>query len=135
MKPLGEHTVAELMKNEIVMVKENASIEEAIKIMTAKQTSSLIVDKINDSDSYGIITRKDLVIEAAENWEGFFKLQVRDLATKPVISIQASVNITHAVRLMRLTGVRRLLVFEGATISGILSNSDVYHAICKSPKG
>ncbi len=129
MKALQDHTVAELMQRGVQTVKETASLAEAIRLMGEKKLSSLIVEKEHEHDAYGILTRKDIITELSENWDGMASLNVADLATKPVITIQANTGVKHAVRLMRVAGVRRLAVLEGNELAGIISNSDVFRFI------
>ncbi len=129
MPSINDCTVADLMTKTLHLVKESISLADAIALMVRDKASSLIVEKSHDKDAFGIITRKDIVMEAAENWSGFATLKVHDLATKPAISIQSSVGIKHAIRLMRLVGVRRLLVTHGEQLVGILSNTDIFGQI------
>lgn len=131
MKKITEYSVGELMQKNISFVKETTPVVEAIRMMDSKKLSSLLVELEHPLDAHGIITRKDIVIEAAENWENLSTLKVFDLATKPVIAIQASVGIKHAVRLMRLAGVRRLGVYEGDKLVGIISNEDIFREVQK----
>ncbi len=132
MKSLPDHSVAELMQKKLAFVKESVSLTDAIRQMGEKKVSSLIVEKEHERDAYGIITRKDIVVELSENWESLEQLKVADLATKPVISIPSNVGVKHAARLMRLAGVRRLVVFEGEKIVGLLSNGDLFSSILKA---
>lgn len=131
MSNLVELSVRELMHPKVVCIKEGMSLLDAMRLMVKQSVSSLVVEKEHARDAYGIITRKDMVIEAAENWDGLAALQVRDLATKPVVTITPDVGIKHAVRLMRLIGVRRLVVTEGDAVVGMISNGDVFRRIIR----
>jgi predicted transcriptional regulator len=132
-KPIHECTVAELMSRTVQTIKESEPVTAAIQKMAAARVSALVVLKAHDHDAYGIITRKAIVVEAAENWDSLASLKVHDLATKPAVDIQSSIGIKHAVRLMRLVGVRRLLVMEGDKLVGLLSNSDILKRIAQEP--
>jgi predicted transcriptional regulator len=130
-KPIHECTVADLMSRTLHTIKESEPISAAIQKMTATRVSALVVEKAHERDAYGVLTRKDIVVEAAEGWDGLAALKVHDLATKPAVEIQAGVGIKHAVRLMRLVGVRRLLVMEGDRLVGVISNSDVFRRVAQ----
>ncbi|QQR81327.1 MAG: CBS domain-containing protein [Deltaproteobacteria bacterium] len=132
MKSLPEYSVRDLMQKNITFIKETESLENAIRIMSQKKVTSLIVEKEHPQDAYGIITRKDLIIELSENWDSLKTLKVSDLATKPVISIEAGVGVKHAARLMRLAGVRRLVVYESDKLVGIISNADLFQVVLKA---
>jgi predicted transcriptional regulator len=134
MKTLNDFTVSELMQRNICLVKESVPVLEALHLIEQKKVSSLIVEKEHAHDAYGILTQKDIVIEASENWETFPSLHVSDLSTKPVISIPSNVGVKHAIRLMRLSGVRRLIVFEGDKLAGVISNGDIFRKILELTK-
>lgn len=126
MKTINDTTVSEVMSRSLSYVAESATIAEAVRLMVTARVSSLIVEKAHEHDAYGIITRKDIVVEGAENWDNFASLRVHDLATKPVITVQGDLGVKHAIRLMRLVGVRRLLVTQNDKVVGVVSNSDVF---------
>ena len=128
-KNLADATVAQLMNKDVFLVKESDAIIDVIRQMGDKRLSSAIVDRESETDAYGILTRKDIVIEASENLESLATLKVRDLATKPAISIQPNIRADLAIRLMRLAGVRRLAVIDSGKLLGVLSNSDLFRAI------
>lgn len=131
MKTINECTVGELMSKPVVLVKETVPIAEAVAKMSASKVSVLVVEKAHEHDVFGILTRKDVVLEAIETTDGMAGLTVHDLATKPAIEIQAGVSVKHAVRLMRLVGIRRLLVLEGEKPVGLLSNTDIFRRVAQ----
>lgn len=132
-KPIRECTVGDLMSRQVHTIKETDTILAAIQRMTAMRVSALVVQKTHEQDAYGIITRKSIVAEAAESWESVATLKVQDLATKPAVDIQAQIGVKHAVRLMRLVGVRRLLVMEGDKLVGVISNGDIFRKLAQEP--
>jgi predicted transcriptional regulator len=129
MKTLHETTVGEIMSRNLALIKETATVAEAVTKMASAKVSALLVERAHEADAFGILTEKDIIAEAAENPQGFGSLTVHDLASKPVIEIQANVGVKHAVRLMRTVGVRRLLVLEAGKPAGFLSDSDVFRRI------
>jgi CBS-domain-containing membrane protein len=66
MKTINEYTVGELMSRSLVLIKETAPLSEAIAKMLSAKVSALIVEKSHEHDVFGIVTRKDIVVEAAE---------------------------------------------------------------------
>lgn len=132
-KPIHECTVGDLMSSTVQFAKETDSLNLAIQKMVTARVPALVVQKTHERDAYGIITRKAIVVEAAESWESLATLKVQDLATKPAVDIQANIGIKHAVRLMRLVGVRRLLVMQGDKLVGVISNGDIFRRIALEP--
>ena len=88
--------------------------------------SSLIIAPDEEGDAFGIVTRKDIVAAiVTEAFQGTLQL-VDDVMTKPAITVNKDFSIYNCQQLMRMVGVRRLPVVEGAELVGILSNSDIF---------
>lgn len=132
MKSINDCTVGELMTRSLQFIDESATLGDAMKRMVTAQVSSLVVKKAHDRDAYGIITRKDIVVEGVENSDGLASLRVHDLATKPAVDIQSGIGVKHAIRLMRLVGVRRLLVMDAGELVGVISNSDIFRRLAQT---
>jgi CBS domain-containing protein len=114
------------MTKSIVMIEESVSVAEAIETMTEKKVSSLIVNRLNEDDSYGIITRRDVVNKIVAKGLNPQRIKVTDVMTKPLLTISPNLPIKHIAKLMVHTGVRRMPVFDGHQIIGIVSNSDIF---------
>ena len=116
----------DIMTKKVVMIDEGAGVAEAVTIMTEKNISSLIVNRLNEDDSYGIVTRRDVVNKVIAEGLDPQKVKVANIMTKPLLTIPPNLSIQHVARLMMHTGVRRVPVFDGHQITGIVSNGDVF---------
>ena len=118
--------VKDLMRTDVKMVGKSTPLLEAAKMMRDFGVSSLIIAPDEEGVAFGIITRKD-IIEAMVTEESQGTLQlVDDVMTKPAITVNKDFSIYNCQQLMRMVGVRRLPVIEGAELVGILSNSDIF---------
>jgi CBS domain-containing protein len=126
--------VKDLMQTDVKIVDKSTLIMEAAKMMREFGVSSLIVEPDEEGDAFGIVTRKDIV-EAivAEAPAGTMK-QVEDIMTQPAITVNPGHSIFHCQKLMRMVGVRRLPVVEGADLIGILSNTDIFDKIFQATR-
>ena len=116
--------VGDIMNRSVKTVAETLSLPHAVRLMYETHVSSLVVEKENDNDALGMLTRKDIV--GALTLPNMELLFVRDVMTKPAITVSPDLSLTHCMRLMRMTGVRRVPVVQDGRIVGILSNSDVF---------
>ena len=121
----------DIMTSKVVMVDEWISVAEAVTTMTEKNVSSLIVNRQNEDDSYGIVTRRDVVNKVIAQGADPRKMSLTDIMTKPVLTISPNLSIKHVARLMVQTGVRRMPVFDGHQIIGIVSNSDIFRGFSR----
>lgn len=133
--------VGDLMHPVVKTVTESMPLEEAAKLMYDLHVSSLVIEKENERDAFGILTRKDLVETLCADLPGGDALLVQDVMTKPAITVPPELSLSHCLKLMRMAGVRRVPVVREGRLVGILSNSDVFRWCVehvpsgKTPKG
>lgn len=117
--------VQDLMVRNVVMVPSVATIREAIDLMRQHHVKSLVVDRRDAHDVYGIITYSN-ILETIVAEEGDIELiNVYDVCAKPAITINVHADVKHAARLMVNMRLRRLLAMDGNTLAGIITKSDI----------
>ena len=121
----------DIMTQEVIVVEEGITVAEAVTAMIKKNTSSLIVNRLNEDDVYGIVTRRDVVNKVVAKGLDPQEVKVLDIMTKPLLTISPNLPIKHIAKLMVLTRVRRMPVFDGHQIIGIVSNSDIFRGFGK----
>jgi len=93
--------------------------------MQAKQVKSIIVEKDNAHDAFGIVTYTN-ILNAIFSQEGDMDLlNVYDIATKPIIQVSSELNIRYAAQMMTNNNVNRLLVTGNGELLGLLSMNDI----------
>jgi CBS domain-containing protein len=88
--------------------------------------SSLVVEPENDGDTFGIITRKDIVETIVMDPTGGISFTVDDVMTKPALTVSSKLSISNCHQMMRMVGIRRMPVVDGTELVGILSNTDIF---------
>ena len=126
-------TVKEIMipTENIIRISSLATVRECLKIMQDKNVKSIIVEKDNAHDAYGIVTYTN-ILHAIFSQDGDMDLlNVYDIATKPIIQISSDLNIKYAAQMMLNTGVNRLLVTEKGQLLGLISMNDIVAVLMK----
>ena len=118
---------SELMHKKISYIKGDATVTAAIKQMEKDGVSSLIVERRDDHDAYAIVTRKDIVNKVINPGLDPFQVHVKDIFTKPLITVSPGLDVRYCARLMSNLGIRRVVIFDGKKVAGILSNSDIFN--------
>ncbi|MBN2311261.1 MAG: CBS domain-containing protein [Candidatus Hydrogenedentes bacterium] len=118
--------VRDLMRTDVVTTEETASLVEVARKMRDLDVSSLVVERKNERDALGMITRKDVVEALVSAEGGESALLAGDVMTKPALSVSPDVSIALCMQMMRMVGVRRMPVVDGNRLVGILSNTDVF---------
>ena len=126
-----EHSTAhDLMTRKLVTGTRDESLRVAASRMNRHGVHCLLV--LNDAGSPGIITAKDIVQLLGDADERVLdELCISDAMTCPVFGLQAHQPVRDCVNLMRMAGVRRMPVFEGAQLVGMLSSTDILRAIAE----
>lgn len=117
--------VGDMMNREAKFIDKNTTVISAAKQMIEKNVSSFIIKPDNPNDAFGIITRKDVVETLINAGTGDTSMLVKDVMTKPSITVTPELSIYNCHQMMLMVGVRRMPVVEGNTLAGIISNSDI----------
>ena len=116
-------TVGQLMTRELKVIEETASIQEAAKLMSMHRTGSILVG--NGEDFSGIVTETDVVRAVAEQPAEVGKLTVKELMSRPIITLDRKMAPHYARDLMADRKIRHLGITEEGHIVGILSVRDL----------
>ena len=121
---------AELMHRGVETIDGSATVAEALKKMRDLKVSSLVVNRRDPSDAWGIITKKDVVgkvIDPGPVRRNLSTTRVHEVMSKPLVTVSPGLAIKYCVRSMTRAGVTRAAVFDGKEILGILSFTDVFN--------
>ncbi len=110
------------MRSELVTISENASIYEAAEKMTRQDVGCLVVTDVRDK-IYALITDEDLVRKVLAKKR--LDAKVADVASKPLIGLPPDADLSEAAKLMGKKRVKRLVVFSGRDVVGLISARDI----------
>ena len=116
-------TVARIMTKELKTVGPATSVRSAAKQMREAKLGSLFVKK--GKAIVGIVTDTDLVQKALATSKDLSALNVEDIMTSPVCTIESSRTVSDAHDMMGDLGVRHLGVTTGGEIVGVISVRDL----------
>jgi CBS domain-containing protein len=118
-------TVRQVMTAAPFVVDGLASVREAIDIMQAERVSSLVVDRRHVGDEYGLIVVRDIAEQVIGQNRSPDRTNVYEVMSKPVLSLDAEMDIKYAVRLLGRFSVSRALVLEKGDLIGIVTLRDL----------
>ena len=119
----------DVMTKNVISIEGKASVADAIDLMRKKKVSSLLVNRRDHTDAWGILTRKDVVNKIVDPGKDPHKVKVFEIMTKPLVTVSPGLALKYCARLMHTTGIRRAVVFDGKDVMGMLSNTDIFNAI------
>jgi CBS domain-containing protein len=127
-------TVRDLAAHEVVTVTPTTTLAECAQIMRAQHVGSVVViDDLGQRDNpRGIVTDRDIVIEAVAVGLDPTTLTAADVMTTPLATVRDGDDILDALARMREHGVRRLPVLDDAGhLSGIVAVDNLLEAMAE----
>jgi len=125
MTDIKNETVKEVMSKDMITIDGLTVISDALDVMRKNNVSSLIVERRNDSDEYGLVTVSDIANEVIVPDLSPDRTSAYQVMQKPVLSMRANMNIRYAIRLCTKFKVSRALVIEDDKAIGIVTLRDM----------
>lgn len=118
--------VGDVMTASIKMIKRTATVDQAIEAMREAGVSSLVVERRDDTDEYGLVAITDIAREVTSRDRPADRVNVYEVMTKPVLSLPPDMRTEYAVRLLvRFKLSRALVVNHARTPVGIVTLRDM----------
>ncbi len=123
----------DIMTRDAEWIAGSASAFEATERMRERGVSSLLVERRDPDDAWGIVTRSDVVQKVVEPGRDPREVRVYEIMSKPLVLVAPGLGVRYCAQLMEQTGVRRLPVFDGEKIVGIVTHGDIVRALLSPP--
>ena len=117
--------VKDVMKKHFDIIDGMNTVEEALEKMEHVHTKCLIVDKRNEHDEYGIVMIADIAKEVLAKDRAADRVNIYEIMSKPVIRVDAEMDIRYCARLFDRFGLSRAPVMQDDKLVGIISFSDM----------
>jgi len=130
MANVREMKAADIMRKGVETISSGATVAQAVLKMKDLKVSSLIVERRNNDDAFGLLTKTDIVkkvIDAGPTRRNLSNTLVFQIMSKPVITVSPGLSVKYCGRVMNKASVSRVPVFDGKQIIGILSMSDIFN--------
>lgn len=120
------HLVKDSMKTSPLILSPNVIGIEAIRRMHLNSGRTVIIAANNEP--VGILTDKDVLRLGVK--QSNLDVPLNTIMTKPIVTVEASATIHHAVELMRDHNIRRLVVVNDTNhVVGLLTEHDIVKGI------
>lgn len=143
----SEKGLQELMKRDVYTIHENATILDALKLITDKKISGVpvvdnaaeVVGFISDGDILRYLSKQNPVFvnayslaavncrgnEFYKNLNGLMKLKVSDAAVKKVITVDIDDGLDEVCRVLHEHRLKKVPVMENGKMVGIINSSNI----------
>ena len=117
-----ELKVADYMTPNPISVKPTSKLKDVITIMTKKKIGNIIVDDEKGRPS-SILTEREILTYLVKDG-GISDIEMKKVQTKPFTIVSPNILVLDAAKIL-LEKKRRLLVFDGKKLVGIITASDM----------
>lgn len=126
--------VADLMQSDVTTIAPDASIAELVQTLADSRVSGLPV--VSPAGRViGVVSATDVLQTAAEQSDSdarsmmFERMTVRDIMTTTPLVIDPDADAREAAQHMLYTDVHRLFVEDSGRLVGVISQTDIAHAV------
>jgi CBS domain-containing protein len=117
--------VRDVMKQNFDIVDGMMTVEDAMKAMKHRDNKSLIVEKRDQHDEYGILLISDIARKVLALDRSPERVNVYEVMSKPIITVDPDMDIRYAARMFDRFGLSRAPVVENGKVIGIVSFTDM----------
>ena len=111
--------VSSIMTKNVIVQTEDQTIQAISRTMYENNIGNVLIvrnyvaqDSIKQDKIVGIITERDVVRIVGSFDQTLYHLPVREIMSKPIISITPTCSLKDAIETMQLKNIRRLPVIE-----------------------
>lgn len=115
----------DIMSRKVHAIDRQATISEAVLEMNEHNVQSLIVSPQSPTDTYGIMTMRDVVYKVVSKGLSLNEIKVFEVMTKPIIVLLPELSLKHVARLFANNNISRAPVFEDGKLVGMVTLKDL----------
>jgi len=120
--------VSAIMSTKIVTVKLTDKVGKALQTMVRHKIGSIVV--VEKGKPVGILTERDVSIRTAKG-QNVRGMVVRNVMSKPLVTIAPSAEVWQAVEEMVRKDIVRLPVVDGDRLVGMVTERDIFRWVIK----
>jgi acetoin utilization protein AcuB len=132
--PEEDMRVRELMQKDVKTVDPESTVNDVVVSLTDSHISALaVVDGMGRM--VGVISSTDILTSEAEAEDAverealFEQMVVRDIMTRPPLTISPEADVREAAQQMLYADIHRLFVTSGEQVVGVISTTDIMRAV------
>ena len=116
-----------VLKPDVIILESSANVGEAIKLMTDKNSRSVLVS--NRGEIIGVVSKTDILFRVISQNRSPDKVKLREIMTCPVLAVRPNSTVSEALSVMDKHKVRQVFVHAYAAVLGMVTRDDIYQLI------
>ena len=120
--------VGDVMTRGVRTIGGMATIKEAIGVMRDNNLGSLVVERRDEDDEYGLLEQYDIAKNVIAANRAIERTNVYEIMSKPVVTVALDMDVRYAVRLLvRFRLTRALVIDDTRSPVGIVTLRDMVY--------
>jgi predicted transcriptional regulator len=115
----------DVMRTQFVEIEGVATVADAINAFKDNEIEVLVVKKRDEHDAYGVVLLSDIVKKVLAKNRAVNRVNIYEIMSKPIISIEPEMNIRYCARLFDNFGLSHTVVVEGGKVLGIVGYKEI----------
>ncbi len=112
--------VSDVMRDNFTIIDRFTTVKNALDEMAETGARTLIVDKRDDNDEYGIILLSDIAKKVLAKDRAPDRINSYEIMTKPVISVRPEMDVRYCARLFNNFGISIAPVIKDEKVIGMV---------------
>lgn len=117
--------VKDVMKTEFLTMEGLDTVQQAIDRMLPDRLRLVLIKPRNDHDEYGIVVLKDIAKKIIAHDRAPDRVNLFEIMSKPVISVDADMDIRYCARLFHQFGLSVAPVMHKRKLIGTVTYGDI----------
>ncbi len=117
--------VKDVMKTQFDLIQGIETVADALRQAKHLETECLLVNRRHNDDEYGIVLLSDIAKKVLGADKAADRVNVYEIMSKPVISVDPDMDIRYCARLFERFGMALAPVVQNRTVSGVVSYRDI----------
>jgi CBS domain-containing protein len=116
-------SLRDVMVEEVITVKPDTKVKDAVKLMNENEIGCLVVKK--NGKPVGIITERDILKKIVYQSKNPEQVRVLEVMSEPLVVGKVDMDLEEAARLMLKRNVKKLPIVEGEKLIGLITLTDI----------
>jgi len=121
--------VSEIMTSDVAVIASSVTVKEAVEVMASEDISCVVA--MDNNAVAGIFTERDLLKRVIAMKRDPTQTILKNVMSSPVVSVPLNYSIPSASKAMEKMRIRRVVVMEGETLQGVITQTDILKAMKK----
>ena len=126
------HTAGDIMTTKLVSVTSDTTVENAMRIMSEKAISGILIEPEVEDGEWAIMTQKDVMTKIIHANNSPANIKAYEIASKPLTTVDVGTSLHECVNLMSKNNIRRIfIVGKNKRPIGIVTYTDIIRTVNK----